>query len=276
MSDVNISLIDLGSLPDATAKVVCRFMDMLERGAGYIVPSKITRDAKYNAEAEIIKEIAGATDLNPVVRLAVISNLKKMVKEYRNQTDVIADVIPLLKADAKPELVDEDWISLFMDKVKLISDTHMQLLWSQLLAQEVNEPSSISKQLLWIFFQMSKTDAENFEKIVSICVELWENGKLLGATPIISGVDEVIRKNFGISYDDIKNLESFGLIKLNEKSPFYYGAESELEIKYFDKKILVLKNGENTKTGMVCFTKAGFELYRICKKKYFSLAFWHK
>lgn len=268
MSDIKISLIDLGDVSGAVAQVVCRFMDMLERGAGYIAPPKVARDAKYDAEAEFIKEIAGNTNLNPVVRSAAISNLKKEVKAYMNQTNVIAGAIPLLKTDANPEMVDEDWISLFMDKVKLISDTHMQLLWSQLLAQEMNEPSSISRQLLWIFFQMSKTDAEKFEKLTSICVEFWEDGKLFEATPVIDVGGATIERDFGIFYDDITNLESFGLIKLNENNPFYYRADEEWEMKYFNKRVLLLKSGETVVTGKVSFTKSGFELYKICEKKY--------
>lgn len=92
-----IVLFDLGDLTDASAKVVCRFMDMIEHAAGYIAPSIVARDAKQKAEAAIIEEIAGKTDVDPVVRLATISNLKKAMREYKNQTKIIYDAIPFIE-----------------------------------------------------------------------------------------------------------------------------------------------------------------------------------
>lgn len=269
MSDSNkIVLIDLSNLPDAVAKMVCRLMDMLEHAAGYVAPSRVARDAKHKAEATIIEEISNNTNLDPVERLAAISNLKKYVKEYKNQTKIVADAIPFLKADAKPEEVNEDWISTFMDKARLVSSEELQLIWSELLAQETNEPGSVSKQLLHILMQMSKDDADRFNKFIPLCVDILEGKLLHEIVPMVADCDEDLKKHTAITYDDISVLESFGLVKYNRLKTVYVKSDKELKVMYGGNLVRKVEPNHNLWLGSVVFTKAGRELLGVCERIY--------
>jgi hypothetical protein len=48
--------------------------------------------------------------------------------------------LPELTEAATPEKLEDDWITNFFDKCRLISDEEMQTLWSKVLAGEANAP----------------------------------------------------------------------------------------------------------------------------------------
>lgn len=261
-----VVLFDFGNLSEASGKVLCRFMDMLEHAAGYIAWPKVARDAKYKAEAEIIEEIANRTDLDPVIRLATISKLKKSVKEYKNQTKIIQDAVPFLKENAKPEEMDMDWLSLFMDKARLVSDEELQLIWSEILAQEANTPRSVSKRLLYILMQMSKKDADRFKRLANLCIDIYEEGEINRIVPVIANFDDDLKRIAEITFEDICALENYGLVKFSELKNSVFTSDKPMIVKYGDKEIMNVGVGKKIMAGSVFYTEAGEELLRICER----------
>jgi Protein of unknown function (DUF2806) len=67
--------------------------------------------------------------------------------------------------DAKP---DEDWTARFFDYAKNISSEQMQEVWGRILAGEIKQPGSYSLKTLDIARNITKKDAESFEKIAAM------------------------------------------------------------------------------------------------------------
>ena len=156
-------------------------IDKLAEGIGWC----FTHDTpKRLADKSFIKGIE-ESDLSPIEKYALISNYKKIIKEYVNQQKIVENAFDHLVQGSKPELVDDTWISLFMDKAKNISEEMYQGIWGKILAEECNNPGEISKSLLVTLEQMDKDDAEMFLELCSCSVEI-SNGNDSDYSPIIT------------------------------------------------------------------------------------------
>jgi len=267
----SFNLINLGAIAQPIASVVCKLLDQLENAVGYILPNKNIKDAEKNAHAYLIEEIMKDERFTPYERGVMVSSYKKFVKENKNQTDIISKGIGFMNENARPEDVEEDWFMSFMDKARLISNEDMQLIWSEILAQEVNEPGSVSKQLLHILAQMSKDDAKSFMRLVPYCVDIYEYGEGSFRTqPIVFRTsDKRILEENRISYEDMKTLGSYGLIKNTGVGVRVYG-EGGIEIKYGNKIIYKSDDVYDLVYSNVSLTKAGEELLKITNRLYFD------
>lgn len=73
------------------------------------------------------------SDYDSLLKAALISQAKKTIKEYCNQKDVVGFAINELREGANPQKVDDDWIALFMNQARLISDEVFQSIWGKIL-----------------------------------------------------------------------------------------------------------------------------------------------
>lgn len=105
------------------------------------------------------------------------------------------------------KIYDFDWFLRFYENVGNISDQHMQEIWAKILAGEISNPGTHSIHLLEILKYLSKKDAELFEKVCSVSLDI-SNQVLL--PNFKQYLDE-----FGISYDDILRLNELNLINSN-------------------------------------------------------------
>lgn len=205
-------------------------------------------------------------DLPILQKAALISNAGKVIKEYSNQRDVVTMAIDLLQGEAEPDKVDEDWLALFMDRVRLISNKEVQMIWASILAAECNKPNTKSKHLLNVLSLMGKEEAQIFERLSRFCVT---NTSRTSYCPIIRGclLDEYYKK-YGLNFDDLLTLKSLGLIDisftdsegdysigftLDESNDFVYGNDCFT----FPEGI------KNIRVGGVVFTKVGKELFSV-------------
>lgn len=265
MFDVNIS--DNEDIFKPVSEVVCKFLDKIGQASGYIFPNKEYKDAKARAQSKIIDEIAANEDINPIERWAFIANINKITKEYVNQTNIIKDAIPLLEKSAKPDSLDEDWLSMFMDKARLVSNKDMQIIWSRILAEETNEPNSMSKQLMLILAQMSKSDADRFMKFIPFVFEQYLDDDSIEKAVIIFNIYDDLCKKHDIKYSDVVVLEGYNLIKFAGVSKFLLDSEKS-EVKYGENKFKLKKMSENISSGVILLTDLGAQLTRICERKH--------
>lgn len=245
---------------------VCeKLIDKVSEAAGWIV----SRDTPDKMAFRIWAEEIEKSNLHPAVKAFCISNYKKVIKEYANIHDIVKIASDNLQNENAINQVDNDWIAQFLDASKNVSNKEFQLLWGKLLANECNNPGSIPKSVLFILQKMDKEDAKifmNFSSfVVNICGE---------SVPIILN-EFYERKNknaiytgLEITYDDLCQLETLGLIKMDEGT-FTNGfsvAVDDLqykpEIRYFDKFINVKGNIREFLVGTVVFTKDGKALYK--------------
>ncbi len=221
---------------------------------GVFAPYQIKRIAKAEAEAAIIKaqtEIQ-ITDLH---RRAMHRFIEEEAERQKNIEDITAKALPQLAEGARPDAMEDDWVTNFFDKSRIVSDTQMQDLWSRVLAGEANAPGTYSKRTVNFLSDLDKIDAELFSKL---CGFGWAIGNVV---PLVFDVQADIYNRNGISFNSLSHLESIGLIQFNNIAGFtrlklpkkfvvhYYGRPLSLEMAKDADNNLELGNALLTKTG---------------------------
>ena len=118
-----------------------------------------------------------------------------------------------MKNDAKSENVENDCITNFFDKCRLISDSEMQALWSRVLSGEVNSPCSFTKRTVNTLSSIDKWDAELFTQL---CKFGWGSKR----EPLIFDYEDDIYSKHGINFITLSHLEDIGLIQFNYLSAY--------------------------------------------------------
>lgn len=256
MSDINkYSILDI----DGAADVVNNLLDKLGTAVGWGVNRETPERIAIATYIEDIKN----SDYDSLLKAALISQAKKTIKEYCNQKDVVGFAINELREGANPQKVDDDWIVLFMDQARLISDEVFQSIWGKILAEECNDNNSIPKKLLYTLAQMDREDAETFTTLCSLAVKVDDEYE-----PVIwcHRLDEY--KKWGITFDKIISLIALGLIEADLVSiAAGYVIESEsnpIKVHYFDSEYEMEKETKTVRVGNVLFTKQA----RHCIERY--------
>lgn len=253
------SIINLSGFSD----IAIAFLNKLSDAIGWLATHETLQ---HKGISVFVSEIE-KSDLNPFMKAACISQAKKLIKEYSNQRDIIGIAMQLLDSEAKPNAVDNDWISQFADRVRLVSDEDFQILWAGILASECNTPGSMPKSLLGILEQMDKPMADTFMKIASCSVWYNENGRRRYAPLIFLPLNNNdLCNKLGICYDDLIDLESVGLIKIsNSLKKSSYSRKYAGVIHYFDKEVRINPWGGEMEIGNVEYSKAGEALCAAVK-----------
>lgn len=139
------------------------------------------------------------------------------IKKQENIEAIVNNAYYLLE-DSEPvynEPVDTGWMMRFMNSVEDIDDSELQMLWSKILAGEVKSPNTYSLRTLEVLKNISKYEAELFEKISHFTI----NNFVFN--------DETICKKYEITYEDIMRLGDCGLIDAHavvQNYPLNHGA----------------------------------------------------
>jgi hypothetical protein len=269
MSEQN-SLMNIGDLAKPATTLIEKIADAT---GAYFLPWQIKRVAKAEAEAKKItaltkREIAEA---NEIQQRTLAWAIGEQTKFQENRERILLGAIPELKEDAKPEEIDNDWLSNFFDKCKLVSNEEMQSLWSKILAGESNKAGSFSKRTVEMVSSFDKSDAEMFTKLCSFGVNfpfflplIYLKSQLMGSTPPKS---DIYKKN-GINISALFHLESIGLVTLNHLLGFPFGTKTnKLKATYYKTQINLELNPSwpnELKVGNVRLTRSGHELAKIC------------
>jgi hypothetical protein len=186
-------------------------------------------------------------------------------KKQDNIETITKKALEDVKDDARPDAVEDDWITNFFDKCRLISNAEMQLLWSKVLAGEANSPGSYSKRTIGLLASLDKADAQLF---TNLCAFGWIIGSVV---PLIFDEQAEIYNSAGVTFDSLKHLDEIGLVsfdsfagyrrlKLPQKfDVYYYGQPVHIEF----------QNPENNdlQIGKVLLSKSGQELASICSSQ---------
>lgn len=270
-------------LTEPMAKVANNLIDKVCTSIGWLFKLHGIKEAKMEAKKSIISEISQRDDINAIERYIIIDNIQQMVKKHKNIDTILEKTLQYLEPTAKPEYMDNDWISFFFDRAGLISDERMQLLWAKILAGEANNPNSYSKNLVHILSIMSIQDANNMINLTRFCAyfkncELSkENEKKEGYIALVySHSRDIIGNNNpkeyyeyyeknGIQYINLVELQRLGLILFNIGVDICYGYR-KIDFVY-GKDMYSLKFSSNEfRAGNVLLTSEGEALVNICEK----------
>jgi hypothetical protein len=245
------SLVNLGDITKPADTLIKKVSKAV---GGVFAPYQIKRIAKAEAEAAIIKaqtEIQ-ITDLH---RRAMHRFIEEEAQRQKNIENITAKALPQLTERAQPDAIEDDWVTNFFDKSRIVSDTEMQDLWSRVLAGEANAPGTYSKRTVNFLSDLDKFDAQLFSKL---CGYGWLIGNVV---PLIFDVQADIYNSNDINFDALIHLESIGLIQFNNLAGFkslklpkkfvvyYYGRPLALEMSKDADNDLPLGRALLTKTG---------------------------
>jgi hypothetical protein len=260
MSNGN-SIVNLGDLSKPATVLIEKVSEAL---GGYFKPYQIKRIAKSEAEAEIIKAEA-QIEVTDLQRRALGRFVVEEAKKQENIEKITEKAIPQLENSAKPQDVEDDWVTNFFDKSRIISDDEMQSLWAKVLAGEANSPGTYSKRTVNFLGSLDKADAHLF---TSLCGFSWLLGNVV---PLVFDVMDPIYNEKGINFNSLTHLDDIGLVSFENISGFkrmgfpkyitifYYGTPLNLE---FQKP-----EGNDLELGRVLLTKTGQQLSMICGSK---------
>lgn len=192
-------------------------LSRVERATGWIVAPKGKRKDREEALVEYIKAIDGNMNLSPLLKAAYKTKARETLEQFCNTNDIVNMAIEQMNENATPEEVDKDWINYFKEYAKNISREDAQILWGKILAEEFNTPGSIPKQLVHILSVMGKKNADIFIKMCGFAVHRIISGAIRD-TILIVGTGEkegTLLDELGITYIELNNLQSLGLIKVN-------------------------------------------------------------
>ena len=254
-------LINLGDISKPATVLIEKISDAI---GGYYKPYQIKRVAKAEAEAEIIKAQA-QIEVTDLQRRALVRFVAEESRKQDNMEKITQKAIPLLEESSNPENVEDDWITNFFDKCRIVSDEEMQSLWAKVLAGEANSPGTYSKRTVNFLGSLDKTDAQLFTSLCGF-------GLFLGdVAPLIFDEKQPIYNNQGINFDALSHLDDIGLVSFNSISGFnrlnfpkrvtfsYYGIPLNVEFNQ--------ETGNELEFGKVILTKTGQQLAPICGSK---------
>ncbi|MEY2536589.1 MAG: hypothetical protein QOG67_329 [Verrucomicrobiota bacterium] len=250
------SLVNLGDLSKPATVLVEKISDAI---GGIFRPHQIVRVAKAEAEADRIRA-EGQIEISDLQRRAFHRFLQEEAMRQNNIEQITWDALPQLTDQAKPDQIEDDWISNFFDKCRLISDDEMQRLWSSVLAGEANAPGAFSKRTVNFLSDLDKTDAEQFTQL---CGFGWDLAK--GTIfPLIYDPQNSIYTSTGVDFKSLTHLESIGLVRFDPVSGFQITKlPQQFMVRYFDRPaFLHLPNQADNSldVGKVMLTKVGQEL----------------
>lgn len=228
---------------------------------GYFAPYQIRRIAKAEADAAIIKAQA-EIEITDLQRRAMHRFFGEEAQRQQNIEDITDKALPQLEDAANPDSMDDDWVTNFFDKSRIVSDGEMQDIWSRVLAGEANSPGTYSKRTVNFLSDLDKVDAELFASLCGFC---WMVGDLV---PLVFDVQAEIYNRCDINFSTLSHLDSIGLVQYDSLAGF-----QNLELPktycvyYFGKPLLLempMDKDNQLEIGKCLLTKVGHELAPIC------------
>lgn len=206
----------MDSLVKIESKAIEKLIDVVSEAIGTLYePRQIVRKAKAEAKAQSIVAMEQAKtkaiiegDAKKAQYLDAINErlIKKEKRRQKNIEEVVSTAGEILEAekDISNEPVNPDWVTRFFDIVQDVSDNEMQLLWGRILAGEIKQPQSYSLRTLETLRNMTKEEAELFQKVAQFV--------LIQREAFIFSSNDVLDR-FGIKYSDLARLIEIGLLQ---------------------------------------------------------------
>ncbi|MBP0050210.1 DUF2806 domain-containing protein [Marinobacterium sp. AK62] len=224
-------------------------------------PTRIKREASAKAEAAKIEALANI-EVSEIEQRAISRLVHEEAKKQENIESITEQATASLNDEAKPENIEDDWISHFFEKCRNVSDKEMQGLWSSLLTGEANKPGSFSKRTIELISTLDKSDAHLFTRLCSFAMA---GGEFF---PMILDHQAEIYKRQGINFGSLSHLDSLGLISFNHVSGFLLQSlPKNVTLLYFGMPVgFTFKSDSNNKLeiGNVMLTQVGQQLAPIC------------
>ena len=228
----------------------------------YVI-SKAMRDA---ADMSIVYDENGtkinSEDFRRLVQRTGERFVRQELTKQRNIENVIDNAYDILEKEDRcsEEPIERGWLNRFFNSVADISDEDLQKLWGKVLAGEVKQPQSYSLRTLETLKNISKHEAELFQKMVPYIVEM-------GGTLFLASNNKLLEKH-GINYGEIMHLDECGLINSNGLITVNSWVSNAKYASLHNRSNVLIMQGIETKENVISIgsyglTGAGIELFHI-------------
>jgi hypothetical protein len=252
-------LVDLGELSKPATTLVEKISDAV---GGVFKPYQIRRVARAEAEAERIRA-ESAIEITDLQQRAFHRWLTEEAKKQDNIEIITTKALPDVDSDAEPDRINDDWITNFFDKARLISDAEMQALWGKVLAGEANCPGTYSKRTVNYLASLDAEDAEMLSAVARFC---WKSdGELY---PVIYDLEHELYADAGITFAALSHLDDIGLVHYDSNGLSLEHSSNRTRFSYFGAIVDVeFTETRSLPVGHIFLTKVGAELAPFCERK---------
>ena len=257
--DKSISLVNLGKLSKPAGTLIKKVSSAV---GGLFEPWQIERVAKAEAKADMIRA-RSEIQITELHKRAMHRFIEEEAQRQENMEKITEKALPQLKEESDPSQIEDDWVTNFFDKSRIISDNEMQDIWAKVLAGEANAPGTYSKRTVNFLGGLDKKDAELFQ---NLCSFGWIVG---GFTPLIFDDKAEIYNQKGINFESLTHLDSIGLIQFQSLTGFQItGLPKSFAVRYcMEPLILAMPKEKDNQISIGCIllTQLGQELVSVCK-----------
>ena len=256
-------------------------LTLLAEGQAGALP--VIVEAQKNARLQLA-DVGGSVE----AELTIADGLEQRVRfqEEKRQRNIVAILDQaareLATDDVEKHEPDHDWTARFFNEAQDVSSEEIQVLWSRVLAGEVERPGSTSVRTLAILRNLDSSSASLFRKLCSISMSITEEDKCVDMRiPSIGGnaAHNALQK-YGLGFNSLNVLNEHGLIIADYNSWFdykfcigFYHASAPKQILRipfcFQNRFWILeslsqrKPDQEFKLSGVALTKSGQELSRV-------------
>ena len=255
------SLFNLDGLSQPAILLVEKISNAIGR---HFDPNQVRRMALAEADADRIRLVSEAKtdiDITQLRQRTADRLFNEEVTKQINMDGIVAKAVAYVTDDASPAKIEDDWITNFFDKCRIVSDDEMQDRWARILAGEGNKPGSFSRKTINLMADLDRRDAELF---TNLCRFVWDiDGTVC---PLVYDTRHVVYTQHGIDHEALSHLETLGLVQfagiglglgnlLDKISASYHGQQLEL--------VLPRDSDNSLSVGQIRLVQSGLELYSI-------------
>ena len=232
---------------------------------GIAKPHQIVRVAKAEAKADRIRT-ESEIEIADLRFRAANRFVEEETRKQQNMESIVRKALPGLTDDAEPEKMEDDWITNFFEKSRIVSDEEMQELWSRVLAGEANNSGSFSRKTINILHDMDGRAVDLFR---AVCGFSWNIAGRDAQVLVYYGSDESreIYHAGGINLPSLMDMQALGLLSLELPGVKRTSLPPTFIASYFGSSIeltLPPSSAMQLSIGDVYLTASGRQLASIC------------
>lgn len=216
---------DLAGLSDPIKKLI----NTVSKGIGAIFEPYLIRK-KGEANIDVIQKLSDVIKRNPEINtmeyiqegLSVSLGISerantreqyKNIKKQKNIEKIISQSVIELETDSNisNEEVNDDWVTRYCNIIEDVSDELMQQIWAKVLAGELRKPGSYSLRTLEVLRNLSRDEANLFNKIASYALNIDNSVCILN-------INRLLELSKELTYAEIIILKDLGLLSTSDAS----------------------------------------------------------
>lgn len=257
---------DLGKFAEPVNTLIEKVSALM---GGACAPYQIRRIAQAEVDASLIRT-KGALEEQELLRGAAKRWITEELRKQKNIESITINAFPYVTADAHPEIINDDWLTLFFEKCRGISNEFMQGYWARVLAGEANSHGSFSRRAIEILSILDQGDAQLLSDLSGYMFHTDTNQRYVFYYPSPS---HKLRK---FNSEELRHLETLGLINLHGAQGWKADVlQNPVVMNYGDRRVEIeFVETPSLFLGMMALSRAGEQLISLSSQT-IDAAFWN-